>query len=100
MIRKFKIDNVIDAKDIKIATIMTKSLLDQLQLCVASGTPQNIFAQQPSCPHLCEKHTDSRNKKRLLPDKEPKQKDPNKRTVTVRGSIINTTGKKIYLPRG
>ena len=105
MIRKFKIDNLIDAKDIRIATIMTKSLLNQLQLCVATGTPQNIFAQQPSsfktfCPHLCEKETDSKNKNRPLPDKDPKHEVANKRTATVRGSVINTTGKKIYLPRG
>ena len=105
VIRKFKIDNLIDPKEIRIATIMTKNLLDQLQLCVATGTPQNIFAQQPSsfktfCPHLCEKESDQKNKKRPLQDKDPKQEDPNKRPVTLRGSIVNTTGKKIYLPRG
>ena len=105
VIRRFKIESMIDAKEIRIATIMTKNLLDQLQLCVATGTPQNIFAQQPSsfktfCPHLCDKDSDPRSKKRPLPDKDPKNEDTGKRTATVRGSIINTTGKKIYLPRG
>jgi len=57
VVRKFKIDNAIDPKGVKIALMMHKSLLDQLQLCCATSSVQNLFAKPPSsfaifCPTL------------------------------------------------
>ena len=45
VVRKFKIENVIDAKEIKIGQIMFKTLLEQLQLCSATSSLQVLFAQ-------------------------------------------------------
>ena len=84
---------------------MTKSLLDQLQLCVATGTPQTIFGQAPSslptfCPQLVEKDNPT-SKKRPLPDKDKYPKDEGyKKPAPPRGSIVNETGKKIFFPKG
>ena len=104
VIRKFKVDNTIDPKEIRIATIMTKNLLDQLNLCVATGTPQLIFAQQPSsfstfCPQLMETECEYVKKKRSSQDFDTKG-ESNKKQLVSKGSIINTTGKKIYFPKG
>ena len=105
VIRKFKVENTIDPKEIRMATIMTKSLLDQLQLCVATGTPQTIFDQVPSslptfCPQLVEKDSPTA-KKRPLQDKDKYPRDDgNKKPAPSRGSIINVTGKKIFFPKG
>ena len=87
---------------------MTKSLLEQLQLCVPAGTPQSIFAQPPSslsmfCPHLMEPKVEYPKKRTHDPKEEPNKKikhDPNKTIPNVRGSIVNKTGKKIYFPKG
>ena len=59
--RKFKIDNFIDPKEIRIGIIMQKSLIDQLQLCSATSSIQNLFAQPPSsfklfCPAMNKIH--------------------------------------------
>ena len=81
VVHKFKIEHFIDPKKINITNIMTKPLLEQLQLCVATGTPQTIFAQAPSslstcCPHLMETKVENPNpKKRTF---EPKE-EPNKK---------------------
>ena len=104
MIRKFKVDNTIDSGEVRIATIMVKNLLDQLNLCVATGTPQLIFAQQPSsfvtfCPHLTNYEGDYANRKRSLQDSNSRG-DSNKKPFISKGSIINTTGKKLTFPRG
>ena len=104
VIRKFKIDNTIDPREVRIATMMTKKLLDQLHLCVATGTPQLIFAQQPSsfstfCPHLIKSEFDYPKKKRSFQDTDAKE-GSNKKPLASKGSIINTTGKKIHFPRG
>ena len=103
VVRKFKVENAIDPKEIHIANIMTKALLEQLQLCVATGTPQNIFGQPPTslstfCPHLQKRVTEP-NKKRIPPKKEGKEEPPKHQVVT-RGSIVNTTGKRILFPKG
>ena len=45
VVRKFKIENVIDAKEIKVGQIMFKTLLEQLQLCSATSSLQVLFAQ-------------------------------------------------------
>ena len=101
--RKYKVENTIDPKEIYIANIMTKALLEQLQLCVATGTPQNIFGQPPTslstfCPHLQKKDTEP-TKKRTPPEKEGKE-EPSKRQVVTRRSIVNTIGKRILFPKG
>ena len=44
VIRKFKVENIIDPKEIKIGCIMHSALLNQLQLCTATSSVQNIFA--------------------------------------------------------
>ena len=44
VIRKFKVENIIDPKEIKIGCIMHNALLNQLQLCTATTSLQNIFA--------------------------------------------------------
>ena len=44
VIRKFKVENIIDPKEIKIGCIMHNALLNQLQLCTATSSLQNIFA--------------------------------------------------------
>ena len=104
MIRKFKVDNTIDPREVRIATIMVKNLLDQLNLCVATGTPQLIFAQQPSsfntfCHHLTEYEGEQMNKKRSFHDLNTKG-DSNKKPSISKGSIINTTGKRFLFPKG
>ena len=60
VIRKFKVENTINPKEVKIAIIMQKSLLEQLQLCCATSSAQNIFAKPPIsfglfCPVLASK---------------------------------------------
>ena len=104
MIRKFKVDNTIDSGEVRIATVMVKNLLDQLNLCVATGTPQLIFAQQPSsfvtfCPHLTDYEGEYVNKKRSWQDSNTKG-DSNKKPSISKGSIINATGKRLAFPRG
>lgn len=44
VIRKFKVENIIDPKEIKIGCIMHNALLNQLQLCTATSSVQNLFA--------------------------------------------------------
>ena len=106
--RKFKITNTVDHKEIKMAIMMQYTLMDQLQLCAVTSSTQNIFAQAPVsfkifCPSLykapelqtCplpkrpysllnQEHIDERKK----PRQEPK------------GAIINTTGRKMFFPKG
>ena len=104
VIRKVKVENTIDPKEIHIAIIMTKSLLDQLQLCVVTGTPHTIFGQAPSslptfCPQLVEKDNPS-GKKKPHQDKDKFPKDEgNKKPAPARGCIINVTGGKSSSPK-
>ena len=56
--RKFKVDNTVDHKEVRMAVMMHNSLMNQLQLCTATSSSQNIFAQAPVsfklfCPSLC-----------------------------------------------
>ena len=43
--RRFKVDNTVDHQEVKMATMMYTSLMDQLQLCPVNSSTQNIFAQ-------------------------------------------------------
>ena len=124
--RKFKVENFIDSKEVRIVIIMHKSLIDQLQLCSATSSIQNLFAQPPSsfklfCPAMNKIYETishgggqkreypedkfARQEKRAYPaDKFPRQEyDPKKRTTPMigdkKGSITNTTGKKVWFPR-
>ena len=112
VIRKFKVENTINPKEVKIAIIMQKSLLEQLQLCCATSSAQNIFAKPPIsfglfCPVLASKlkiqnnrsppaihngdqySSYTNNNKRNAPSSTPKK--------DFFGSIINDTGKNLYL---
>ena len=42
---KFKIENTIDAKEVKIAKMMHENLMDQLNLCTVTSSTQNLFAE-------------------------------------------------------
>ena len=112
VVRKFKIDNTIDPKGVKIALMMHKSLLDQLQLCCATSSVQNLFAKPPSsfaifCPTLSKqlKVVTSVQKNSTNPvgnnneTKGTKREAPTTRPDFT-GSIVNKTGKKIYFPPG
>ena len=82
---------------------MVKKLLDQLNLCVATGTPQLIFAQQPTsfstfCAHLMD-HEGESTRKRTFQELDTNE-DSVKKQIMSKGSIINTTGKKIVFPKG
>ena len=47
-IRKFKTENMISAKDLKITCIMHITLLQQIQLCSATSFLQNLFVNPTS----------------------------------------------------
>ena len=98
-IRKFKVENDIDPKEVRMATIMTNSLLEQLQLCSLTCSPQNLFAHPPSSlktfySHLVtdEKRTPQDNGKKRPHEERDKDHSPNKKH---KGCIVNTTGKRI-----
>ena len=101
-IRKAKVEQVIDPKDVKIATIMKTNLLDQLQLCSATGSAQNLFSEAPTsfsilCPHLAKTTPISTTTGKKRPIVEPKT-DPSPKKH--RGPIKNTTGNRIVFPKG
>ena len=52
IVRKLKIENTIDQKETKIVQIMYKFLLDQLQLCSATSSLQNLSANPTSSYYL------------------------------------------------
>ena len=125
VIRKFKVENIIDPKEIKIGCIMHSALLNQLQLCTATSSVQNLFATPTLsfklfCPTLYATFQDkptanNYSLKRNISDRNndrgqgksteknhyDKGQDNDKKPRTeTRGSIINQTGKKIYFPQG
>jgi len=118
VIRKFKVSNSIDSKEVKIGRIMQNSLLDQLQLCTATSSLQNLFANPTAsfkifCPSLSTKIQEhqsgynDRGLKRPFEDRGLKRPFEDARTKRIlpaktetRGSIVNTTGKKIIFSRG
>ena len=104
-VRKYKIDGHIEPGKLRVATIMTSSLLNNLQVCSATSSPQVLFAHAPSslknfCPHLVVTEPSSESgKKRLSPtdkDRDDKWKQPKQTT----GSILNTTSKRLFFPKG
>ena len=118
VIRKFKVSNSIDSKEVNIGRIMQNSLLDQLQLCTATSSLQNLFANPTAsfkifCTSLStqiQEHqsgSNDRGLKRPFEDRGLKRPFEDARTKRIlpaktetRGSIVNTTGKKINFPRG
>ena len=44
VVRNLKVANTIDPKEVRLASIMSKNLLEQLQLCSLSCSVQNLFA--------------------------------------------------------
>ena len=48
VVRKFKIEQVMQQDEVRMALMMHQSLMDQLQLCAVTSSPQNLFAQPPS----------------------------------------------------
>ena len=106
--RKFKITNTVDHKEIKMAIMMQSTLMDQLQLCAVTSSTQNIFAQAPvsfkifcpslykapelqTCP-LPKRPYSLLNQEHINERKKPKQEP--------KGAIINTTGRKLFFPKG
>ena len=119
VIRKFKVENIIDPKEIKIGCIMHNALLNQLQLCTATSSLQNIFATPTLsfklfCPSLHANIHDKSTKRTYNESNNDKsqgrnnanrnvdkgQENDKRPKIETRGSIINKTGKKIYLPKG
>ena len=98
VLRKLKVENIIDGKDVKVSRIMFKNLIDQLQLCSATSSLQILFANPPATYKIFFLTIPSKGK-RSLPEKE-KQGEPEFKKKKGFGSIINTTGKKIFFPKG
>ena len=96
VVRKLKIDNIIDPKEVKLSKIMFRSLMDQLQLCSATSSLQILFAQPTFSFKLFFPH---HNQKRQLADKE-KTEDNQPKKKRGFGSVINKTGKKVTFPKG
>ena len=104
-VRKYKIEDHIDHGKLRVATIMTSSLLNNLQVCSATSSPQVLFAHAPSslqkfCPHLVvtEPSPDTGKKRPSPNDKDREDKSKQQRQTT--GSIINTTSKRLFFPKG
>ena len=91
---------------------MYTSLLDQLQLCSATSSLQNCFANPSSsyhqlcprvstwCPPVSTTKCLANDNKRFLSEKEKNKDRETKEKKVGYGSILNTTGKKIDFPRG
>ena len=98
VVRRFKIENVIDAKEIKIGQVMFKQLLEQLQLCSATSSLQVLFAQPAISYKRFFPMISQNDKKRQFVEKEKTTENlPKKRKY---GSIINKTGKRLLFPHG
>ena len=78
---------------------MFKTLLEQLQLCSATSSLQVLFAQPAILHKKFFPPIHQINKKRQLIKKEKTHQDFPKKSKPF-GSIINTTGKRITLPKG
>ena len=102
-IRRYKIENMIKYDDVNLSSLMISSLIDQLRLCTATGSLQVLFANPPSsfkhfCPHLLKKELPTQNTKR--PPEGDKLPDGKKDRKDSKGSILNTTGKRLTFPPG
>ena len=106
VVRKFKITNKIDIIDVKVARIIHHQLMEQLQLCTATSSLQNIFGLPSSSYKIFFPSTTPKinslvqtDKKRPSEDKE-KSDNPTKKKKLGLGSIVNTTGKRLFFPKG
>ena len=97
-VRKLKIENTINFKEVRIGQMMLNTLLDQLKICSATSSLQNIFAN-PSYSYKLFFPECSKQKKRNLLEKEKNNDSENKKMKTY-GCIINNTGKRIMFPKG
>ena len=114
MVRRFKIENFIDPHEIRLATIMTSTLINNLQVCSATSSLQVLFANPPSscevfCPHLVKTNNNNNNNNNNNPGNNnnnggkwpgPNDEGKNKQQKTGLGSIENTTGKRLFFPKG
>ena len=88
--------------------MMHNSLMNQLQLCTATSSTQNIFAQAPVsfklfCPNLCkilESLTCPLIKRPNKDTPQIEQQDAKRHKGESKGAIINTSRRKIFFPRG
>jgi hypothetical protein len=99
-VRRFNVDNVIKYEDVNLSSLMISSLIDQLRLCTATGSLQVLFASPTTsfkycCPHLTK--LEQGLKRPRDNDKTPEGKKVPKDS---KGSIINTTGKRLTFPSG
>ena len=98
-VRKLKIENTIDIKELRVGQLMHHNLLDQLKICSATSSLQILFAG-PSYsykmffPDVQPKHS----KRPLLDDGKPNYLENKKRKTY--GPIVNKTGKRITFPKG
>ena len=100
VVHKYKVEVSFNPSEIRIASIMTKSLIERLELCVAICVPQNLFATVPSsfttfCPHLIEKD-DSFSRKRKP---ETINIDLNMKNSSGKRWVINTTNQRLFFPK-
>ena len=84
---------------------MHNNLMEQLQLCAATSSLQNLFARPATlfklfCPTLAAKNprSDNNNETSKRPFPSSNVNDPNKKRCM--GTIVNTTGQRIIFPRG
>ena len=99
-VRRFKIDVSIDhLKDIEVASLMITDLLNQLRVCTVTGSLYTLFAHPPTTcpifyPNLAKTET---GKRKTYDDKDNENTSMKKEK---KGSITNTTGKKLFIPKG
>ena len=104
--RKYQITNMIDINEIRMARVMHNNLLEQLQLCTATSSLQNIFAQPATsfklfCPAQYKQNEISNSLKRTAASADLKSSDNDnkKKKLGSFGSIVNKTGDRIMFPR-
>ena len=97
-VRKLKIDNAVDPKGVRIGQMMFRTLLDQLQLCTATSSLQNLFAHPSFSYKIFFPQAMTNTKKRQLTNKD--DENNNNKQVKSYGTIRNNTGKKITFPAG
>ena len=104
--RKYQITNMIDINEIRMARVMHNNLLEQLQLCTATSSLQNIFAQPATsfklfCPAQYKQNEISNSLKRpaASADLKSSDNDNKKKKLGSFGSIVNKTGDRIMFPR-
>ena len=98
-VRKLKIENTISPKEVKVGTIMAKSLMDQLLLCTTTSSRQVIFAQPTPSYYFFFPHITTNERKRPLPTRD-NNLEPTAIKKKMSGSIINKTGKRLTFPSG